>query len=114
MDFGELCNDFDSYVEATARQLAGDILVLDLRDDNRVFTCYAVSVKYKDPARTFVGQEKYKRPSWITKALENPTVGELCKPMVSFGLHEVRGCRSERSPPHPSGAAACMQGCRRR
>jgi hypothetical protein len=49
MDFGELCNDFECisspYVEATARQLARDIL--DLRDDNRAFTCYAVSVKYK-------------------------------------------------------------------
>lgn len=76
MDFGELCNDFECisspYVEATARQLARDIL--DLRDDNRAFTCYAVSVKYKDPVRTFVGREKYKRPLWITKALENPTV----------------------------------------
>uniref|UniRef100_A0A0D9V9E1 Uncharacterized protein n=1 Tax=Leersia perrieri TaxID=77586 RepID=A0A0D9V9E1_9ORYZ len=76
MDFGELCNDFECisspYVEATARQLARDIL--ELREDNRAFNCYAVTVKYKDPVRTFVGREKYKRPLWITKALENPTV----------------------------------------
>ncbi|KAG8054251.1 hypothetical protein GUJ93_ZPchr0001g31663 [Zizania palustris] len=76
MNFGELCNDFECisspYVEATARQLARDIL--ELRDDNRAFNCYAVSVKYKDPVRTFVGRDKYKRPLWITKSLENPTV----------------------------------------
>jgi hypothetical protein len=49
MDFGELCNDFECisspYVESTARQIARDIL--ELRDDNRAFNCYAVSVKYK-------------------------------------------------------------------
>lgn len=76
MDFGELCNDFECisspYVESTARQIARDIL--ELRDDNRAFNCYAVSVKYKDPLRTFVGREKYKRPLWIAKALENPVV----------------------------------------
>ncbi|KAG2602824.1 uncharacterized protein LOC120709022 [Panicum virgatum] len=76
MDFGQLCNDFECisspYVESTARQLARDIL--ELREDNRAFNCYAVSVKYKDPLRTFVGREKYKRPLWITKALENPVV----------------------------------------
>ncbi|RLN04569.1 uncharacterized protein C2845_PM13G16920 [Panicum miliaceum] len=76
MDFGELCNEFECisspYVESTARQLARDIL--ELREDNRAFSCYAVSVKYKDPLRTFVGRENYKRPLWITKALENPVV----------------------------------------
>ncbi|KAL6840385.1 hypothetical protein ACP4OV_030195 [Aristida adscensionis] len=76
MDFGELCNDFECisspYVEATARQLARDIL--ELREDNRAFNCYAVTVKYKDPLRTFVGREKYMRPLWITKALEKPIV----------------------------------------
>lgn len=49
MDFGELCNEFECisspYVESTARQLARDIL--ELREDNRAFSCYAVSVKYK-------------------------------------------------------------------
>jgi hypothetical protein len=121
MDFGELCSDFECisspYVESTARQVARDIL--ELREDNRAFNCYAVSVKYKvllvagsshqslcnanhgssppacvsifrcalclplavpvhtlfqDPLRTFVGREKYRRPLWITKALENPVV----------------------------------------
>ncbi|KAK3166296.1 hypothetical protein QOZ80_1AG0043990 [Eleusine coracana subsp. coracana] len=76
MDFGELCNEFECisspYVEATARQIARDII--ELREDNRAFNCYAVSVKYKDPLRTFVGREKYMRPLWITKALENPVV----------------------------------------
>ncbi|CAL4959815.1 unnamed protein product [Urochloa decumbens] len=76
MDFGELCNDFECisspYVESTARQIARDIL--ELREDNRAFNCYAVSVKYKDPLRTFVGREKYMRPLWITKALEKPVV----------------------------------------
>ncbi|GJN16950.1 hypothetical protein PR202_gb03979 [Eleusine coracana subsp. coracana] len=49
MDFGELCNEFECisspYVEATARQIARDII--ELREDNRAFNCYAVSVKYK-------------------------------------------------------------------
>lgn len=49
MDFGELCSDFECisspYVESTARQVARDIL--ELREDNRAFNCYAVSVKYK-------------------------------------------------------------------
>ena len=49
MDFGELCNDFECisspYVESTARQIARDIL--ELREDNRAFNSYAVSVKYK-------------------------------------------------------------------
>ncbi|CAL4953099.1 unnamed protein product [Urochloa decumbens] len=76
MDFGELCNDFECisspYVESTARQIARDIL--ELREDNRAFNCYAVSVKYKDPLRTFIGREKYMRPLWITKALEKPVV----------------------------------------
>jgi hypothetical protein len=51
MDFGELCNEFECVsspsVEATARQVARDIL--ELRQDNRAFNCYAVSVKYKVP-----------------------------------------------------------------
>ncbi|KAI5002979.1 hypothetical protein ZWY2020_027629 [Hordeum vulgare] len=76
LDFGELCNDFECisspYVESTARQIARDIL--EIRQDNRALSCYAVAVKYKDPLRSFVGREKYKRPLWITEALEKPTV----------------------------------------
>ncbi|KAJ6808084.1 uncharacterized protein M6B38_132475 [Iris pallida] len=76
MDFGELCNEFECLsspaVESTARQLARDIL--ELREGNRALGSYAVSVKYKDPARTFTGREKYKRLLWATGALENPSV----------------------------------------
>lgn len=49
MDFGELCNEFECIsspsVEATARQLARDIL--ELREGSRALGTYAVSVKYK-------------------------------------------------------------------
>lgn len=49
VDFGELCNEFECIsspsVEATARQLARDIL--ELREGNRALGTYAVSVKYK-------------------------------------------------------------------
>jgi hypothetical protein len=31
-------------------------------------------ILFQDPLRTFVGREKYMRPLWITKALENPVV----------------------------------------
>lgn len=127
MDFGELCNEFECIsspsVEATARQLARDIL--ELRQGNRALGTYAVSVQYKvftvlsvalfvlsatlacaisplcllvhisfpslfvsrgfnnrsnskiqfqDPVRSFTGREKYKRPLWVTDALEKPTV----------------------------------------
>ncbi|XP_029121785.1 uncharacterized protein [Elaeis guineensis] len=76
MDFGELCNDFECisspFVESTARQLARDIL--ELREGNRAIGSYSISVKYKDPVRTFVGREKYKRPIWATDALDKPSV----------------------------------------
>lgn len=76
LDFGELCNEFECIssplVESTARQLARDIL--ELREGNRAMGTYAVSVKYKDPLRSFTGREKYKRPLWITRALDNPSV----------------------------------------
>ncbi|XP_028556563.1 uncharacterized protein LOC110103993 isoform X2 [Dendrobium catenatum] len=49
MDFGDLCNDFECIsspsVEATARQLARDIL--ELREGNRSLGSYSISVKYK-------------------------------------------------------------------
>ncbi|KAL0905235.1 hypothetical protein M5K25_027426 [Dendrobium thyrsiflorum] len=76
IDFGDLCNDFECIsspsVEATARQLARDIL--ELREGNRSLGSYSISVKYKDPIRTFMGREKYDRPLWATEALENPSV----------------------------------------
>ncbi|CAN4075688.1 unnamed protein product [Withania somnifera] len=74
MNFGELCDEFECIsspsVEATARQLVRDIL--ELRGGNRALGTFAVSVKYKDPVRSFTGREKYKRPLWITDALQNP------------------------------------------
>lgn len=76
MNFGELCNEFECLsspaVESTARQLARDIL--EQREGNRALGSYAVSVKYKDPARTFTGRDKYKRLLWANSALENPSV----------------------------------------
>lgn len=49
MDFGELCNEFECIsspsVEATARQLARDIL--ELRQGNRALGTFALTVKYK-------------------------------------------------------------------
>lgn len=49
MSFGEICNEFECIsspsVEATARQLARDIL--ELREGNRALGTFAFSVKYK-------------------------------------------------------------------
>ena len=49
MNFGQLCDEFECIsspsVEATARQLARDIL--ELREGNRALGTYAVSVNYK-------------------------------------------------------------------
>lgn len=88
MDFGELCNDFECIsspqVESTARQLARDIL--ELREGNRAFNTFAVSVKYKDPVRSFTGREKYKRPLWITDALENTRVAVQEMEMMSTSV----------------------------
>ncbi|KAG2693858.1 hypothetical protein I3760_08G115200 [Carya illinoinensis] len=88
MDFGELCNEFECIssplVESTARQLARDIL--ELREGNRALGTYAVSVKYKDPVRTFTGREKYKRPLWATKALDNPTASVQEMTMLSTSV----------------------------
>ncbi|KAF5203924.1 putative transmembrane protein, partial [Thalictrum thalictroides] len=76
MDFGELCNEFECIsspsIESTARQLARDII--ELREGNRALGTYSVSVKYKDPLRSFTGRDKYKRPLWVTDALDKPSV----------------------------------------
>ena len=49
MSFGQLCDDFECIsspaVEATARQLARDIL--DMKEGNRMVGTFAISVKYK-------------------------------------------------------------------
>ncbi|XP_040999395.1 uncharacterized protein LOC121245188 [Juglans microcarpa x Juglans regia] len=88
MDFGELCNEFECIssplVESTARQLARDIL--ELREGNRALGTYAVSVKYRDPVRSFTGREKYKRRLWATKALDNPTVSVQEMTMLSTSV----------------------------
>ncbi|XP_052185771.1 uncharacterized protein LOC127797187 [Diospyros lotus] len=92
MDFGELCNEFECIsspsVEATARQLARDIL--ELREGNRALGTYAVSVKYKDPLRSFTGREKYKRPLWLTDALDTPTVSVQEMVMLSTSVLSIK------------------------
>ncbi|KAL7185097.1 hypothetical protein ACSBR2_027099 [Camellia fascicularis] len=92
MNFGELCNEFECNsspsVEATARQLVRDIL--ELREGNRALGTYAVSVKYKDPVRSFTGREKYKRPLWITDALDKPTVSVQEMMMLSTSVLSIK------------------------
>ncbi|KAL8253374.1 hypothetical protein R6Q59_037067 [Mikania micrantha] len=92
MDFGELCNEFECIsspsVEATARQLVRDIL--ELREGNRAIGTYAVSVKYKDPVRSFTGREKYKRPLWSTDALDNPNVSVQDMVMLSTSVLNIK------------------------
>lgn len=92
MDFGELCNEFECIssplVETTARQLVRDIL--ELREGNRALGNYAVSVKYKDPVRSFTGREKYKRQLWATDALENPTVSVQQMVMLSTSVLNIK------------------------
>ncbi|XP_028790239.1 uncharacterized protein LOC114746201 isoform X2 [Neltuma alba] len=89
IDFGELCNDFECIssplVESTARQLARDIL--ELRDDNRAFATLAISVKYRDPLRSFIGRDKYKRPLWARDALNNPSVEMV---MLSISVLSIK------------------------
>ncbi|GKV27841.1 hypothetical protein SLEP1_g36964 [Rubroshorea leprosula] len=92
MDFGELCNEFECIssplVESTARQLVRDIL--ELREGNRALGTYAVSVKYKDPVRSFTGREKYKRPLWVTGALEKPFVAVQEMVMLSTSVLSIK------------------------
>ncbi|RZC56305.1 hypothetical protein C5167_015153 [Papaver somniferum] len=92
MDFGELCNEFECIsspsVESTARQLARDIL--EMRQRNRALGTFSVSVKYKDPVRSFTGREKYKRPLWVTDALEKPSVTVQEMVMLSTSVLNIR------------------------
>ncbi|CAO2837510.1 unnamed protein product [Amaranthus hypochondriacus] len=92
MDFGELCDEFECIssplVESTARQLVRDIL--ELREGNRALGTYAVSVKYKDPVRSFTGRDKYKRPLWITDALENTKVAVQEMVMLSTSVLNIK------------------------
>lgn len=92
MEFGELCNEFECIssplVESTARQLVRDIL--ELREGNRALGTFAVSVKYKDPVRSFTGREKYKRPLWITDALENTRVAVQEMMMLSTSVLNIK------------------------
>ncbi|KAF5745878.1 hypothetical protein HS088_TW06G00043 [Tripterygium wilfordii] len=92
MDFGELCNEFECIssplVESTARQLARDIL--ELREGNPILGTYAVFVKYKDPVRSFTGREKYKRPLWVTAALDNPSVTVQEMVMLSTSVLSIK------------------------
>ncbi|XP_055834330.1 uncharacterized protein LOC129902906 [Solanum dulcamara] len=92
MDFGELCNEFECIsspsVEATARQLVRDIL--QLRQGNRALGTFALSVKYKDPVRSFTGRDKYKRPLWITDALQNPKPSVQEMVMLSTSVLNIK------------------------
>ncbi|GAB2277178.1 hypothetical protein Dimus_011885 [Dionaea muscipula] len=92
MDFGELCNEFECIssplVESTARQLARDIL--ELRESNRAFGVYAVSVKYKDPMRSFTGREKYRRRLWATDVVDNPSVAVQEMKMLSTSVLNIK------------------------
>ncbi|XP_039137744.1 uncharacterized protein LOC120275279 [Dioscorea cayenensis subsp. rotundata] len=92
MDFGELCNDFECIssplVESTARQLVRDIL--EMREQNRSFGCFSVSIKYKDPVRNFIGREKYNRPLWATDALEKPTATVQEMVMLSTSVLNIK------------------------
>ncbi|KAL1322455.1 hypothetical protein HN51_067450 [Arachis hypogaea] len=92
MDFGELCNEFECIssplVESTARQLARDIL--ELREGNRALATFAVSVKYKDPVRSFTGREKYNRPLWATGALDKPSVSVQEMVMLSTSILRIK------------------------
>lgn len=92
MDFGELCDEFECIsspsVEATARQLVRDIL--ELREGNRALGTFAVSVKYKDPVRSFTGRDKYKRPLWITDALQNPKTSVQEMVMLSTSVLNIK------------------------
>ncbi|KAI3936088.1 hypothetical protein MKW98_015847 [Papaver atlanticum] len=99
MDFGELCNEFECIsspsVESTARQLARDIL--EMRQGNRALGTFSVSVKYKDPVRSFTGREKYKRPLWVTDALEKPSVTVQEMVMLSTSVLNIRWILRGRS-----------------
>ncbi|PON55218.1 hypothetical protein TorRG33x02_300410 [Trema orientale] len=92
MDFGELCNEFECIssplVESTSRQLVRDII--ELREGNRALGTYAVSVQYKDPVRSFTGREKYKRPLWITSALDKPSVSVQEMVMLSSSVLSIK------------------------
>ncbi|XP_048433234.1 uncharacterized protein LOC103932491 isoform X1 [Pyrus x bretschneideri] len=92
LNFGELCNEFECIssplVESTARQLVRDIL--ELREGNRALGTFAVSVKYKDPVRSFSGRDKYKRPLWITSALEKPSVSVQEMSMLSTSVLSIK------------------------
>lgn len=92
LNFGELCNEFECIsspsVESTARQLVRDIL--ELREGNRALGTFALSVQYKDPVRSFSGREKYKRPLWITTALEKPSVSVQEMSMLSTSVLSIK------------------------
>ncbi|KAH7519108.1 hypothetical protein JRO89_XSUnG0135100 [Xanthoceras sorbifolium] len=92
LNFGELCNDFECIssplVESTARQLVRDIL--ELREGNRALGTFAVSVKYKDPLRSFTGRQKYSRQLWATSALDNPSVTVQEMEMLSTSVLSIK------------------------
>ncbi|KAL2641508.1 hypothetical protein R1flu_009095 [Riccia fluitans] len=92
MTFSELCDEFECIsspaVEKTARQLARDLL--DLREEKRTLSTYAINVTYKDPLRSFKGRDKFKRPSWIKGSLNNPTVAIREMQMMSTSKLNIK------------------------
>ena len=49
----------------------------------------AVHIFFQDPLRAFVGREKYKRPLWITKALEKPVVVRIDQIVIVSTTHII-------------------------
>jgi len=49
----------------------------------------AVHIFFQDPLRAFVGREKYKRPLWITKALEKPVVVRIDQIAIASTTHII-------------------------
>lgn len=92
VSFGQLCDDFECVsspaVERTARQLARDIM--NVKENKRLLSCYGMTVKYKDPLRSFTGREKFKRPSWLLTAIEKPKVAVLEMSMKSTSDLTIR------------------------
>ncbi|KAI9077974.1 hypothetical protein K1719_040103 [Acacia pycnantha] len=50
------------------------------------FATLAISVKYRDPLRSFVGVDKYKRPLWARDTLNNPSVSVQEMVMLSTSV----------------------------
>lgn len=92
MSFEVLCDKFECVsspaVEQTARQLARDII--SVKENKRFLNCYGVSVKYKDPLRSFTGRDKFRRSSWLLTAVEKPKTAVLEMSMTTTSDLNIR------------------------